>query len=190
MEIAKTIGIYLLSLLCSGILYYIKDLPNLTRELKIEDKRSENQKNLQREAYFREISGTNVDNLIKSWVNALADMQKFVDNNTPEVFLKLQTQTMMYGSEKTVEILSEMMQYMYNPKEQGENSSEFSIDAAIGFYFIASLISSLKYDFTGYKVDPLDLIETRIKDINVGLAKINMEKGREFVEEKIKYYKK
>ena len=39
---------------------------------------------------------------------------------------------------------------------------------------MASIISSLKYDFTGYNVDPLDLIKMKINDIHSKENKIKL----------------
>lgn len=195
MEQIKTIGLYILSLVGIGIIYYIKDLPTLTRELKLEEKRNNIQSNLQREAYFREISGVGIHKLFNDWMSMLADVENFNKKLKPATIIEMQSKTMMYGSEETVKILSEMMKFIYESnmgnEAQGSNNSknskseEFDLESAIGFYFVAKLVTSLKKDFTGYSVDPMMLIRTRVKHIDTGKNKEYLEKARIQVQEKL-----
>jgi len=54
------------------------------------------------------------------------------------------------------------MQYLYNNNKNNNETNHM-----IGILYIAHLISSLKYDFTGYIIQPIDLLKMRITDLNI-----------------------
>ncbi|RFE01177.1 hypothetical protein [Streptococcus parauberis] len=174
---------------------YFKNLPKLLNDLTLENKKNKNQSNLQREAYFREISGAGIHKLLNDWMSMLADIENFNKKLKPATIIDMQSKTMMYGSEETVKVLSEMMKFIYESnmgnEAQGSNNSknskseEFDLESAIGFYFVAKLVTSLKKDFTGYSVDPMMLIRTRVKHIDTGKNKEYLEKARIQVQEKL-----
>lgn len=63
------------SLACLGLLavitYFVKDLPVYFREMKLEQSRARNSQELLREAYFREIGGEEVAQILKDWLSTL-----------------------------------------------------------------------------------------------------------------------
>ena len=67
---------------CLGFLiavtYFFKDLPVFYREMKLEQKRASNSQELLREAYFREIGGEEVAQILKDWSSTLF---RFKDSN-------------------------------------------------------------------------------------------------------------
>lgn len=63
----------------------------------------------------------------------------------------------MYGSPRTIRLLAMYQQENY--LNQGE------VDTSLSMAYIAEIISSLKYDFSGYKVDPLSLVSIKINDM-------------------------
>ncbi|HFI0448695.1 TPA: hypothetical protein ACGOY6_000901 [Streptococcus suis] len=142
-------------------------MPTTIRELMLEKEKYQNQSNIQRDAYFRDISGKDVQNLLEEWMDYMTDMENKVKKmETPkgkQNFIKLQSKTLMYGSEKTARILAKMMQHFYKNKHQDDQLS-----ICKGIMYMAYLCSSIKEDFTGYHIEPMDILETRITGISNG----------------------
>lgn len=177
---------------------YFKNLPKLLNDLTLENKKNKNQSNLQREAYFREISGENIQNIFNEWMSLLADSENYMKkiNNDKSHFIELQSQTMMYGSDKTVKILAEMMQFLYGNNQDHSTTSSGSeiqiassdvidLETAKTIYFMAKLITSLKEDFTGYSIEPMNLIEIRLNDINLPQNIETWKLAKKYVDSKI-----
>lgn len=98
----------LILLVISTVGVFLKDTPNLLRELKVEKLRGKNDQNLQIESYFREISGTDIQDVLKNWTTL---MDKLRDSAMTDKELKnhmsdLTTRTLMYGSNRTINIFS------------------------------------------------------------------------------------
>ncbi|ARD93477.1 hypothetical protein LLI816_04895 [Lactococcus lactis subsp. lactis] len=80
--------------------------------------------------------------------------------------------TVGYGSSRTVKLLTEMFQEVYqnnDSKDQKDSSEDNkSDDASESDYttmvVLAMVVSSLKEDFTGIKIEPLDVLKIRITD--------------------------
>ena len=81
--------------------------------------------------------------------------------------IELIHRTVIYGSDKTLNILASMTQYVYNHPEKGEDGKKIdygSDSENMLSMYIACIISSLKDDFAGYTVDPLTIIQLKISD--------------------------
>lgn len=161
--------------------YFLKDAPKLFRQLKIENRRATNEKDIQREAYFRQISGKDLNEVFQNWTTFLTDMDKLPEkmngSSGKKFYNDLITKTVMYGSEKTVHIVAVLSQTLYendNIKNKvkvslGDTTKHDYEDDVQGFetmLYIANIISSLKYDFTGYEVEPMELIATKLSDLD------------------------
>lgn len=112
---------------------------------------------LQIESYFRDISGSKLEDLFSKWTDALISensFAKFVEN--PKNVEILMRNTIMYGSNKTISVAALFMQFIYNDKTEEssskDNCSENSEKAEDyehnlkGLAYLAELISSLKLD--------------------------------------------
>lgn len=97
---------------------------------------------------------------------------------------------------KTVKILAEMMQYIYIDDKDNSTISSVSenqivsedvidLEAAKMIYFVAKLITSLKEDFTGYKIEPINLIEIRLKYISLPQNTETWNLAKKYVDSKI-----
>ena len=154
----ETLLIILQVILVVGIgflYYYMKSMAELNAKLMLETKKSQDTSHLQQEAYFREISNEDMSDLIDNWLGMLTDPEK----SSKELDSKMKDMirdVMKYGSERTVNLFSNYMQCNYQQKLE-------DIDVIT---WIACIISSLKFDFSGYKVDPMDLIKIKINDYN------------------------
>lgn len=160
----------LLVLILGGITivsYFLKDLPKLIRGLRIEESRKNSEKEIQREIFFRQLKGSELANTLEAWSDIIMSLEKSDKKNyKPEKMMSLQKKVLLYGSDRSVKILSETMQNFYNPNE----------NSFIAMYYICRLICSLKFDFTGYEILPVDIIKIKIKDYN---SKENIEKFTE-----------
>ncbi|KRN88184.1 hypothetical protein [Ligilactobacillus acidipiscis] len=168
MEIIKIIVLVLILGALSVISYFLKDSPKLYRELKVEKRKSENQSNLQREAYFRQISGKDLERTFDEWMSLITDLDKTMKTfGTPKgqkTYSDMVHKCLMYGSKRTVDVLSCMSQHQYTVYNQSKKNSDF--DNYVTLMYVSTLIVSLKYDFTGTNIEPFQLIETKMKDLN------------------------
>lgn len=132
---------------------------NYSDSVTIENRRATNEKDIQREAYFRQISGKDLNDVFQKWTTFLTVIDQpekidFLDND-------LITRTMMYGSEKTVYILGVIIQ-----KQQLRDTENLKpVEEMENLLYVANIITSLKCDFTGYEIDPMDLIATKVENL-------------------------
>lgn len=167
------------SLACLGLLavitYFVKDLPVYFREMKLEQSRARNSQELLREAYFREIGGEEVAQILKDWLSTLF---RFKDDNfeiddeddTDEEgeassVEDLLSRTVLYGSTHTIHLCALYMQDLYEGILDSENDG-LDYAGCKSILYSAFIISSLKFDFTGYEVDPLRFLEMKINDLS------------------------
>lgn len=139
------------------VIYFIRKIPTMVND-KLKDNRSfQNSHDLQVEAYFRQVGNEETKKLLNEWISLIVK-----PNNTHDVdkMTKLTQSTILLGSSNTVKIMADMMQYIYKNSQNNQNE-DFSLTFMI---YIAMIISSLKQDFTGYKIAPLDIIRMKIND--------------------------
>lgn len=144
--------------------------------------------------YFKE-KGTEIqEKVLKFWCGLFMNNFKIVDsyreafkdkkiNNDTDILINIQKESYVYCSSKTIKAMKEYQQYLYKSKdinvEESEDSQKEKFNAnktgyikakikfANQFILITRIISRMKYDFTGEKVDELDLIKIKIKDLNL-----------------------
>ncbi|MDG4983491.1 hypothetical protein OGZ51_04940 [Lactococcus lactis] len=170
----------LLALILGGVTivgYFLKDLPILVRELKLEESRKNNEKEIQREIFFRQLKGSELADTLDQWSKIIMEVEELSENlKDPKKISDLQKKVLLYGSDRSVKILSETMRNFYNPSE----------NSFIPMYYICSLICSLKFDFTGYKIFPVDIIKIKIKDYDSPENTEKFMEAQEIVEERLK----
>lgn len=170
----------------------IAELPRRMHEIKIEEIRNENSnilqdkehqttRELQVDNYYRSISGKKIEELFSSWMDMIADTEK-VGNLKTAVLNKMVKDLMMYGSPRTVYIGSLFQQYNYQRPSTSDEFNTFEL-----LYLGASLVASMKHDFTGYEVDPEVLLRMKINDIdsekNKETFRLAKEKVNKIIEE-------
>lgn len=142
-------------------LFLQKDDQKSTRELQIDN-------------YYRSISGQKVEKLFSDWMDMITDAQK-ITNLSQAKLNKMIKELMMYGSRETVHLGSIFMQYNFRVSQKKITKNSFEL-----LYLGTKLIASLKKDFTGYDVNPEDLIGMTINDIH------NPENEKKLVDAKAK----
>ncbi|WP_338365378.1 hypothetical protein [Enterococcus faecalis] len=156
----------------------LSELPQRLHEKKLEEIRNENSnimqdkehqttRELQVDNYYRSISGKKIEDLFSRWMDMIADTEK-IENLKPAVLNKMIKELMMYGSARTVYIGSLFQQYNYKRPSTSDEFNAFEL-----LYLGASLVASMKQDFTGYEVDPEVLLRMKITDID---SEINKER--------------
>lgn len=142
--------------------YWAKDLPGIYKAITVENKRKFNELDIQRESFFRQLRGDDLAETFGEWVSAFTDMDEFVEK-APAILKDMQKKVIMYGSPKTVSILAMLSQHTYigSGEDVGKGTR---FDNYKLMLYIANLIASLKFDFTGYKIDPMDIVRVRITD--------------------------
>lgn len=165
---------------CGYISAQLRDLPKLIREKMLEKDKATNAKNLQVEAYFRQINGSNLSKVFETWTSFLMDLDKlrsFMSGTKGEKAYKdLLQSTFINGSPETVHILAVMSQHIYQ-NVSIESKVDIKMSKEIDDFeeevnnfqlvvFLSKLIVSLKKDFTGYEIDSDEIIEMKINDIH------------------------
>ncbi|WP_413524038.1 hypothetical protein [Carnobacterium divergens] len=169
----------------------ISDIPNRMHEknmvelnhindLNLQEKNSFSSRELQVDNYYRSISGATIEKLFSSWTDIVADTEKVGELPT-STLNKMIKELMMYGSAKTVRIGAIFQQYNYSKYRTGEDIKPYVL-----LYIGAALVASLKKDFTGYDIDPEDLIKMKIKDLYSGKNKQIWEEQKKEAMELIK----
>ena len=177
MEIVLLLFQFLIALGIAFLFYAVQQVPKTLNDLIVEKVKSENKNLLQTKAYFQSISNHDVNSILKKWTEILAKPEE-VSKMKPVELIKLQTDTIMYGSEKTVKLLALFMQVNYN---QNENDTK---KAFLLLVYICYIVASLKRDFTSYRIEPLDLLDIRIKDLN-NEQRENLKEYEKIIREKI-----
>ncbi|QAS70537.1 hypothetical protein DLJ48_08380 [Oenococcus sicerae] len=163
------------SILLLSVGYFLRDLPNLVREVIINKNKVSGQRTLQVESYFRQISGDDLNQLLKDWSAKIIYLndkkQNDQEHDELEKYKDLMHRSLMYGSDKTVSLLAYFSQFQYRTYAEDSNvgkTDEQLKNAAIGIMYMSRIVASLKYDFTGYQIDPLDIMKLIINDLDSG----------------------
>ncbi|MCT1186653.1 hypothetical protein EFL96_12250 [Lactococcus lactis] len=177
MDIVFSILLALIFVGLTTVGYFLKDLPTLLRELRVEESRKNSEKEIQREIFFRQLKGSELANTLEDWSDLIMNLDKTSKTATDGDRLSaLQKRVLLYGSDRSVKILSETMQNFYHSSE----------NSFIAICFICHLICSLKYDFTGYEILPIDIIKIKIKDYDSKENKEKFTEAQDIVEGRLK----
>lgn len=172
METLNSLLLFLILGALTIVGWFLRDAPVLFRELKVEKFRGENEHNLQIESYFREVSGKDLNQILQKWSTIIDDIndKSMSEKQVTKHMKDLTTKTFMYGSPRTTKILGFMQQIAYennNLENQVEISygkpKEKKVDHRLIVY-TSFMIASLKEDFTGYEIGPLDFLRLRLTD--------------------------
>lgn len=173
----KDVFDYIISGVSIGLLllavYMVKKIPDMVRDKLKSDREFEFNKALQVDEFYRKDG--NLQGIMLEWTNYAISNNAMDDLNKAKGLKKLQDlvqKTVGYGSSRTVKLLTEMFQEVYqnnDSKDQKDSSEDNkSDDASESDYttmvVLAMVVSSLKEDFTGIKIEPLDVLKIRITD--------------------------
>lgn len=146
------------------VVYFIKELPKMFGEKWSQNRQARTSKELQVESYFRQQGGNDVKKLLTDWTSFLTKMDQIENlmGKDGSKYNDLMHRTLLYGSKETIEIVAAMSQFSYQSEEIRKKQDP---DGKKLMIYIATVIASLKYDFTGYKVKPISLLKAKLTDI-------------------------
>lgn len=134
----------------------IKQIPSAVSK-KVSDERSfYNSKQLQIDNYFRQSNGKNMQEVLREWVKIINDVDHSVMQKTRDL-QNLLNQTLTYSSGKTIKLIGIFLQSVY------KNGDEITDDVS-QLVYVALIVENLKIDFTGEKIDAIDLLKVKYND--------------------------
>ena len=157
---------YCLYLATAGVLIFVvstlKKLPTLIGD-KLKDVRQyEFNRLLQVDEFYRKDG--NLQNIMMDWANLAIDedvMNSLGSEKGKKRLKTLLAKTVGYGSKRTVKLVAMMLQNVYN---QDKTKTEY--ENYLTLVLIATIVSSLKKDFTGEEIEALDILKIKIHDFN------------------------
>ncbi|MCT0467433.1 hypothetical protein EFL44_10190 [Lactococcus cremoris] len=156
--------------------YMIKKIPEMVSDKLKSDREFEFNKELQIDEFYRKDG--NLQQIMMNWTELAIDtnaMESLDSKNGQKKLRKLVQETLGYGSGRTVKLLTEMLQESYRSNDtesentesgnnESENNESINRSSATIMLLLAMVVSSLKEDFTGQKVDPLDVLKIKLTD--------------------------
>lgn len=124
----------------------LKKIPDTVSNVITEKYKFNTTRNLQIEAYYREVSREDVKALFRDWFELSLHSSDSNKNKQIDI-IELNQRTIMYGSERTTKICALYMNHICNSKRN--NLTVKYKDILYPF----SIVASLKEDYTGQKID-------------------------------------
>lgn len=138
-------------------------------------KTNELQKELFERKYYKDISNDKIVKLLEDWHTLLFDMDhsflvytikskyKTEEEIKKENIIKMHQRMIMFCSSKTLKLYAQFMQMIY---KIDTDNTEYKEEDIVNLYFVALLISRIKYDYSGDFTEPLDILKVKLKDID------------------------
>lgn len=145
--------------------------------LEAEDMKHDHSKELQIENYFRQISGEKIENLFFEWTDYISKIWSADTSGFDKV--KMTSDILRFGSGETVRRLAVLLQFEFSIQDKDTTKKAEDLDNFVWYYLTAYVIVQLKNDFTGYAIDPTDIIKLRLSDYESKDTKEKFEKGQE-----------
>jgi hypothetical protein len=143
-----------------GVLYwaFAKRIPNMFQDMLKQNRNFEFDKQLQTDNYYRSNGQSDMQKLIIDWARMLIDI-KGSENLDSDGMVDLQSRTIGYASERTIGIVGDLMQLVF------QQTDEDPMDNYTFIAYIATISSLLKLDFTEQTFKPMDLIRMKINNL-------------------------
>lgn len=142
---------------------HLKELPKMIRDMLKQNREYRSNHDLQIESYFRQASNEDLQAILNRWTSFITNMEKAAQEMNSEdgtdEYVKLEHETIMYGSPRTVHAVAAMQHFEYHEDENNPNPYKLMM-------YMATIACSLKRDFTGYEVNPISLLEIKISDFD------------------------
>lgn len=151
------------------VIVTIKKLPDHISSSVLEKAKAKDNRQLQVESYFKQIGGKEQQKVFNEWTKFLTD----ITNNAKKYssteegiksYRQLMHDSIIYASDRTLTYISAYSSFIYSQKGQENPSDENTVKMLL---YVAYIISSLKEDFSGYKIDPKKLIKMEINDYSI-----------------------
>lgn len=145
--------------LASAIEKGISDIPQNLHELNKINQEYINSKELQIDNFYKQVNDKVIFSLYRDWLSILTDTDKNKKIDK-EKMKKMYENLIMYCSSKTIYYAGILQQYIFH-KYSTENEKDY-----VMILLYAHLIAEIKNDFTGHKIDPVDILKIRISDLD------------------------
>lgn len=143
----------------------------------IEKLKHKNEKELQIESFYRETGGRQIVEMLNEWAGLILNMQpNSKDKKFAKNYQDLMHKTFVFGSQKTIKLLTLYQQYNYNPpkehhiKKEGNDITEHQAHIMV---YLGLIAASIKKDFTNQDIDCMDLIKLKFTDFNKNKKLLN-----------------
>lgn len=177
----------LIIMVLAGIMLgVLKKIPDTVSNVITEKYKFNTTRNLQIEAYYREVSREDIEVLFRDWFELsshwfeLSSHSSDSNENKQIDILDLNQRTIMYGSERTTKICALFMNHIRN----FENSNLTVKYKDVLYMF--SVIASLKEDYTGQKIDIDTMFKILMKDYQKHKVKEEFKNAKKEVENAVK----
>lgn len=129
---------------------------------KLEKKKYEHSKNLQIDSFFRGIGTEELLNTFKKLLSLLNLGMKLSSEDLNELIKNV----FLYGSPETIKEMAYFQQfiYLYLGETPKKNYSEGNYKNYVMLILYVSLLSKLKFDFTGYSIEVTDILKMKLND--------------------------
>ena len=139
-----------------GVENGIAKRPEFVHEKAMEITRIQAQKDIQVDSYFREVSGSKMIEILEFWVGFISNPDK-ASNLSKDEFMGQMETLIKFASARSIKIFANMQQMSYQGPLLGDDNFKYLM-------YVCYLIAQLKEDFTGQKIDPLDLLRAKMND--------------------------
>lgn len=141
-----------------GIMDLIKHM-SLSKDTK---ETLKNEEYLFERGYYKDISSKEIADMLGKWSQIIIEPENSVlisgtESKMKKELAKAHTEILMYCSNETIELLSEMQQLAYS---QQEGSHEM-------VFIYSLLVSNIRYDYSGLFLDPLTLLKIKLADVDL-----------------------
>ncbi|MEB8104330.1 hypothetical protein [Mammaliicoccus sciuri] len=148
--------------------FIITAIINKRVTIAIEKLKHKNEKELQIESFYRESAGKEIVEMFNEWASIILNMETHInDKDFAENYQNLMKKTFIFGSKKTIKILTLYQQYNYNPpdkhfdKKKGFDITEHQAHIMV---YLGLIAASIKKDYTNQDIDCTDLIKMKFID--------------------------
>ncbi len=152
-----------------GLFIYnlLKEMPKMIGEKIKSEREFTFNKSLQIDQFYRK-DGT-LQTIMMQWAKYAMDMdfieKSFSSPRGKKDMNELLQKTVGYGSPRTIALVSIMFQDLYKNESVNIEKTDASTESGLETLVILAMIfSSLKNDFTGQKIDELEIIKIKIND--------------------------
>lgn len=171
--IVSWVANFLIGALGIYVFYQVKKLPDLFADKFKMNKEQNFAKEMQVDNFYRQSNSSNMQDVMKKWMGYASDIKILTDLKGEAGIKKLtdlSRDTMLYGSEKSIKLMAVMFQQSYSTRGRDSTTDE-GLKMWVNMAMIAM---SLKADFTGIDVDPLEMLKVRLNDYTENESKLKL----------------
>lgn len=150
------------------------------QDQKLRETEKNNTKEIQREAFYRTQNGDELKKIVTEFTLVITDPHKFgkaksignkkiTEKDNKQHVIDTMNLLVIYGSEEAILIAGILMQLTYRivaENYKDTSKEQKTKDTWTQYWLAAELVSQLKSDYTGIKIEPMDIIKLKINDLS------------------------